>query len=43
MGEYMRIGIDIDDTITYTYEMLLPMVAVKYGVSLSKLYEEVPT
>ena len=27
----------------YTYEMLLPMVAVRYGVSLSKLYEEVPT
>ena len=39
----MRIGIDIDDTITYTYEMLLPMVAVRYGVSLSKLYEELPT
>ena len=39
----MRIGIDIDDTITYTYEMLLPMVAVRYGISLSKLYEELPT
>ena len=39
----MRIGIDIDDTITYTYETLLPMVAVRYGISLSKLYEEVPT
>ena len=43
MGVKVRIGIDIDDTITYTYEMLLPMVAVRYGVSLSKLYEEVPT
>ncbi len=39
----MRIGIDIDDTITYTYEMLLPMVAVRYGISLSKLFDEVPT
>ena len=39
----MNIGIDIDDTITYTYEMLLPMVAVRYGISLSKLYEELPT
>jgi len=39
----MRIGIDIDDTITDTYEMLLPMIAVRYGVSLSKLYEEIPT
>jgi hypothetical protein len=43
VGVKVRIGIDIDDTITYTYEMLLPMVAVRYGVSLSKLYDEVPT
>lgn len=39
----MRIGIDIDDTITYTYEMLLPMVAIRYGVSLKRLYDDVPT
>lgn len=43
MGEVMRVGIDIDDTITHTYETLLPMVAVRYGISLSKLYEELPT
>ncbi len=39
----MNIGIDIDDTITYTYETLLPMVAVKYGMSLTKLKEQRPS
>ena len=38
----MNIGIDIDDTITYTYETLLPMVAVKYGMSLKKLQVQRP-
>ena len=39
----MTIGIDIDDTITHTYEMLLPMVAIRYGISLSELNKELPT
>ena len=33
----MNIGIDIDDTITYSYETLLPIVSVKYGVNINKL------
>ena len=39
----MNIGIDIDDTITYTYETLLPMVAVKYGMNLNKLKMQKPS
>mgnify|MGYP000000786677 CR=1 FL=1 len=35
----MNIGIDIDDTITDTYETLLPMIAVKYGMDLGKLMD----
>lgn len=39
----MNIGIDIDDTITYTYETLLPMVAVRYGMNLNKLFNQKPS
>lgn len=39
----MNIGIDIDDTITHTYETILPMVAVKYGMNLKKLQLQKPS
>lgn len=39
----MNIGIDIDDTITYTYETLLPMIALKYGMNISKLMKQRPS
>lgn len=39
----MNIGIDIDDTITYTYETLLPIIAMKYGMSIEKLFKQKPT
>ena len=39
----MNIGIDIDDTITKTYETLIPMVAISYGMNIDKLFEKVPT
>ena len=39
----MNIGIDIDDTITDTYETLLPLVAIKFGMDLSKLMEKRPS
>ena len=39
----MNIGIDIDDTITYTYETLLPIVSVKYGMSIQKLFAQKPS
>ncbi len=39
----MNIGIDIDDTITYTYETLLPMVALRYGLNVNKLMEQRPS
>lgn len=38
----MNIGIDIDDTITCTYETILPMIAVKYGMNLEKLFSTKP-
>lgn len=39
----MNIGIDIDDTITKTYETLIPMVAISYGMNIDKLFERVPS
>jgi len=39
----MNIGIDIDDTITCTYETLLPMIAIKYGMNTDKLIKQKPT
>ncbi|MGN1371762.1 MAG: hypothetical protein ACI4XM_05775 [Candidatus Coprovivens sp.] len=39
----MNIGIDIDDTITHTYETLLPMVAIRYGMNLKKLQLQKPS
>ena len=43
----MNIGVDIDDTITNTYETLLTIISMKYGLNYKKLismnlgYEEV--
>ena len=39
----MNIGIDIDDTITNTYETLIPMVAISYGMNIDKLMKKHPT
>ena len=39
----MNIGIDIDDTITETYQTLLPMVAMKYGMNVTKFMSTVPS
>ena len=35
----MRIGIDIDDTVTYTFEHLQPYVAEYYGITLEEAKE----
>ena len=39
----MNIGIDIDDTITNTYETLIPMIAIKYGMNLNKILNFKPS
>lgn len=39
----MNIGIDIDDTITNTYNVLIPMIALKYGMDINKLLSQRPT
>ena len=39
----MNIAIDIDDTITNTYEYMLPLIAVYYNVDLKKLWKDKPT
>lgn len=39
----MNIGIDIDDTITYTYETLVPIIALRYGLNISKMFRKRPT
>ena len=39
----MNIGIDIDDTITNTYSVLLPMIAIKYGMDINKMLSQRPT
>lgn len=39
----MNIGIDIDDTITYTYENMLPFVSVMYNKNLVDLYKAKPS
>ena len=39
----MNIGIDIDDTITRTYETLIPMIAISYGMNIDKLFEKLPS
>ena len=47
IGDRMNIGVDIDDTITNTYETLLTIISMKYGLNYKKLismnlgYEEV--
>ena len=40
MRKKLVIGVDIDDTITDTYYNLLPVVAIKYGLDLEKLYKK---
>ena len=39
----MNIAIDIDDTITNTYETLLPMVAIHYGLNIDQLFKKKPS
>lgn len=39
----MNIGIDIDDTITNTYETLLPIINLKYGMSFDKILKKNPS
>lgn len=39
----MNIGIDIDDTITFTYETLIPMIAISYGLNIRKLLNQKPS
>ena len=39
----MNIGIDIDDTITDTYDMLIPLIAMHYDINLNKLLDQKPT
>ena len=39
----MNIGIDIDDTITDTYETLIPMVAISYGINIDKFMKKLPS
>lgn len=39
----MNIGIDIDDTITCTYETLLPMIALRYGMNMEHLWKQRPS
>ena len=36
----MNIGIDIDDTMTCTYETIIPMIAIKYKKNLDKLLNQ---
>ena len=37
IGDRMNIGVDIDDTITNTYETLLTIISMKYGLNHKKL------
>lgn len=39
----MNIAIDIDDTITNTYEYMLPLIAVHYNIDLKQLWKEKPS
>lgn len=39
----MNIGIDIDDTVTCTYETLLNLIAVRYGMNFDKIFAKRPT
>ena len=34
----MTIAIDIDDTITDTYETLIPMIGIYYGVAIVAVF-----
>ena len=38
----MNIAVDIDDTITDTYEYLLPLVAINYNIDIKKLWANKP-
>ena len=39
----MNIAIDIDDTITNTYETMVPMIALFYNKDLNKLLHNKPS
>ena len=39
----MNIAVDVDDTITDTYEYILPLVAVNYNLDLKKLWSNKPS
>ena len=39
----MNIAIDIDDTITDTYEYMLPLVAINYNLDIKKLWSNKPS
>ncbi len=39
----MNIAVDIDDTITNTYETLLPLIAIHYNLDLKKLWKTLPS
>ena len=39
----MNIAIDIDDTITDTYEYMLPLIAINYNLDIKKLWSNKPS
>lgn len=39
----MNIAVDIDDTITDTYEHMLPLIAVHYNIDLKQLWKDHPS
>ncbi len=39
----MNIAVDIDDTITNTYEYMLPLIAINYNLDLKKLWSNKPS
>ncbi len=39
----MVIAVDVDDTITNTYEYMLPLVAINYNLDLKKLWDNKPS
>ncbi len=39
----MNIGIDIDDTMTDSYETLVPLIGIAYKMNIDKIFKEAPT
>lgn len=39
----MNIGIDIDDTMTDSYETIVPMIGIAYGMNIEKILKTAPT